>query len=118
MRCYLVLVGTLFGVTAALAQQTGPNVVPNGAINGAVRRAFQFPVIPPPGPIKTTFRAPLVANRATINLLKPAPICAIPLLEAKGTPTHDHINMRAPDTQIDPRMARAPAVPACPSAKP
>jgi hypothetical protein len=114
----MVLAGTLLGVAAALAQQTGPNVVPNGAINGALRRAFQFPVIPPPGPIKTTFRAPLVANRTAMNLIKPAPVCAIPLLEAKGTPTHDQINVRAPETHIDPQMAKAPRVPACPSGKP
>jgi hypothetical protein len=117
MRCYMVLAGTLFSVAAALAQQTGPNVVPNGAINGAVRRALHLPVIPPPGPVRTTFSAPLIANR-NINLIEPAPLCAIPLLEAKPAPTNDRIDGHTPDPHIDPRMAKAPRVPACPSARP
>ena len=113
MRSYVIVAGALFSVVAAVAQVPGPNVVPNEAINGAVWRALALPVIPPVTGSKTVFRAPLVNGPQTV-LMAPE-ICAVPLVETRGTPTNDRIAGRVPDPRIDPKMAVAPRIPACPS---
>jgi hypothetical protein len=110
MRCLKVIAAAaLIGAAAAPGQQPGPNIVPQTALNGAVRRAFTTPVIPPPGPAPSMFRLP------NINLMKSSTPCAVPLLEAKVAPTHDRIARRNPDASIDPKMSKAPAIPACPA---
>jgi hypothetical protein len=108
MRRYVIAAVTLLSVVALFGQE---NIVPKGAINGAVQRALAGPVIP-------GFRP------GTVNPQKPRffslpssgpNICAIPLLEAKVKPTHDRIAAKGGSRTLDSGMAKAPAIPACPS---
>ncbi len=94
MRCYVLTAGML--VSIAAAQQQGTNVVPPAATNSAVRRALTSMAIPP-----------------RIELKPAAKVCAIPLIETRGTTTNDPIAHPhlAPDT--DPKMVVAPPAPAC-----
>jgi hypothetical protein len=110
MRCYVVLMaGALFGVAGTLAQEAGSsvtNVIPEEAMKGAIFRAVSAPKVPQPLTTRpSTFRiSPTTSN-----------VCAIPLLEARGTPTHDRIEIKGQLQRIDPKMALAPRVPACPN---
>src|SRR5580698_6931648 len=104
MRCYLVLVaGTLLSVAGAVAQQSAPvptepagsNVIPNAAMKGAIFRALSAPKVPRP---LTTTPSTFRIAATTSN------VCAIPLLEAHGTETHDRITVKSPAHPIDPKM--------------
>ena len=106
MRCYVTAITLLFGVTAARAQQGGSNVVPNDAQYGAFRRALNSPRLPPVTAGRNMFwvSPPIEATSKA---------CAIHL-ETLGTPTNDKIAQSGPIPQVDPQMALAPPIPACP----
>jgi hypothetical protein len=111
MRTSLVLASTF--VAVAFGQPATPvpelrNVVPQDAMNGAVARAIGTPRLP-----VQSARPPVVLRTQPMQPV--AKTCAIPLLNAPGKPTHDPIARRKPSAAIDPKMAKAPAVPACPA---
>ena len=102
MRYPLVLAITLFGVVAAQQGPAPTNVVPRQNMNTAVRRAL------------TSAKDPRAMTGQQIFRKAPMPkVCAIPLLEARKTETHDRIDGAPANPAIDPKMVVAPAVPAC-----
>ena len=116
MRSYLIFAGTLLSAAAAIAQQTGPNIVPQRALDSAFQRALKTPSLPDLTDRKTTFSRPGAAGQKPLVLMAPASkTCAIPLLPVHGDPTHDRIATAHADPGIDPKMAVAPRVPVCPT---
>jgi hypothetical protein len=103
MRCYKIVAGTLFSVAALFAQQTGSNVIPKGAMIGAIQRALTGPNLP------LITRSPLLFRGAPTSS-----VCVVPLRETSGTPTRDLIAPLFPSPQIDPHLTVAPRVPVCP----
>jgi hypothetical protein len=107
MRSSIITAGVLLGIAAAFALQLGAqlpgtNVVPKDAMRDAIRRAMTSPS---PRPVTAT---------ATRFDIKPdSKVCAIPLLQAHGTATHDPIAHLGPAPDIDPKMAVAPPATAC-----
>jgi hypothetical protein len=106
-RYYFIALTLLLGVAASFAQQPGSNVVPKEALNGAILRALNSPTLPP---LTTTPRL----FRAAPPVEKFASACAVRLLETPGTPTNDKMAYPGPSPAIDPHMAVAPPIPACP----
>jgi hypothetical protein len=105
MMMNMMLAGALCSAAAVLAQQASSNVVPKSAFDGAVWRAMSAPKLPA-----------MSTGRPTIFRNAPAStVCAIPLLEARVPPIHDRIVRFNESSSIDPKMAVAPRVPACPT---
>jgi hypothetical protein len=107
MRCYVIAAATLMSVIAAFCQQ---NVVPNGVLDGAIHRALNSatPHFYPPL---------LVMGQRPVRFIVPATrenVCAIPLLEAPITETHDRIGAARLAAPVDPKMPRAVGAPPCP----
>ena len=107
MRCYILVAGTLFSAASVFAQQTGRNVVPNEAMRGAIHRALTSPT-----------PRPLTLKRSFFQGVPTSTVCAIPLLETTGVPTHDRIAQPRLTPPIDPKMVLPPAIPACPTESP
>jgi hypothetical protein len=118
MRFYVVFYVVITGViacVAALAQNSGSNVVPKDAQMGAFRRAFTGPALPKVNSRAMIFRVKPTGSQVPQKLDLRATVCAIPLLEAHGAQTNDRITRPFGGPEIDPKMAVAPAVPACPT---
>jgi hypothetical protein len=92
------------------AELNGGNAVPQENLNRVLQRAFT------PGIGSGIPRLLLPVP----TLLPPAPqalkskVCAVPLLETRGKETNDPIAHPTPAPLIDPKIAHAPPVPACP----
>src|SRR5580704_16642746 len=107
MRCYMIAAGTLFSAVAAFGQQ---NVVPQGVLNGSIYRALNLNSLQSHPP-------PLLTGQKPVVFLMHGPregVCAIPLLEAPVTPTHDRIGVSRLAAPVDPKMPRAVGAPPCP----
>jgi hypothetical protein len=107
MRRYGIAAITLLSGMALFGQE---NIVPQGAINGAVQRALSGPVIPVFRPVTVNPQKPTFFSMPSSS----PNICAIPLLEAKVKPTHDRIGIKGGSHTLDTGMAKKPAIPACP----
>jgi hypothetical protein len=107
MRCYVIAAGTLISVVTAFGQQ---NVVPKGALDGAIHRALN--------PAAPHFYPPLiVSGQKPVWFSTPDPpegVCAIRLLEVPIQDTHDRIAVPRVGLQIDPKMAKPVGAPPCP----
>jgi hypothetical protein len=133
MRCYIIVVGTLFSVAAGFSQQVGAGVIEfrNEAMRNAVQRALEAPLVPPvtqtPGMFRSAFltgsqpafqsalrNGPGADASPRILLLQSATVCAIPLVEAHGKPTNDHNAVPPNRPRIDAGMAVLPPIPVCP----
>lgn len=110
MRCYRIAVGALLCVVPGFAQ----NVISNDAMKNAVERAYTISNLGE-GNGTWVFKAP--GPKPVFNLAKifPSRTCAIPLLITTGKPTNDPIARARVNPAIDPKMAVAPRIPACPS---
>ena len=112
MRSLLLVAMALGSVPAAFPQPPGVNVVPNGAITGTFRRALVWQ----PQAQTRTYSLPFRAQPPRRELILRSPVarvCAVPLLPAHPADTHDRMARPGRGPEIDPKMAAAPAVPAC-----
>ena len=114
MRLCRYAAGALLSAAAIFSQQAGTNIVPESAMNGAVQRALTGPMLPQASNTPTTFNLP--GPRPRVLISKAPKVCAVPLLQAPRKETHDPIARLKTDPKIDPKMAVAPAIPACPMA--
>jgi hypothetical protein len=92
----------------------GQNMIPNDAKKNAIERAYTINNLGE-GNGSWVLQAP--GKKAVFNPAKvlESKTCAIPLLIARGKPTNDPIAKARVNPAIDPKMADAPRVPACPS---
>jgi hypothetical protein len=97
-------ISLLCGITSAIAQE-GSDVVPKDVLHLDFQRALQ------------SLRLSYATTKPDVWItpsIEASPKCAIRLLEVPTTPTDDRIAVPVPIPLIDPKMAVAPLIPACP----
>jgi hypothetical protein len=111
---YVVAAGLLSGGFLAIGQQAEVNAEPGNTVpEESLSRALKRALAPRNG-----LSTPTLPMRA-LRQLPPAPsgqgakVCAVPLLETRGTETKDRIAHPAAAPSIDSKMVHAPPVPAC-----
>lgn len=107
MSRFALVAGLLSGCFLAFGQQAElkphpKNAVPQESLNRALRRAL------------TPWNGSGAPRQLVPGPVLESRVCAVPLLETRGTETNDPIAHAAPAPFIDPKIVHGPTIPACP----